>query len=45
MVPVIYAIFVMDLKLVRWTREQDADHAAIEVAHGAHGTLRVADLG
>ena len=40
LVPVMYSIFVLDLKLIRWEKEEDAG-AAVDRAEVASGTVAV----
>jgi multidrug efflux pump subunit AcrB len=40
LVPVMYSIFVLDLKLIRWEKEEDAG-AAVDRPEGAAGTVTV----
>lgn len=37
LVPVIYSIFVLDLKLVKWEKTESANGAVPETALGAEG--------
>ena len=37
LVPVLYAIFVLDLKLIRWEEEEPAPAPAGQLAHAADG--------